>query len=71
LIDAVAARLAMDAAHVSLAFDRSRETDRRLLADLYRHGRVVRHENDDDRVSVEAEIPRRLLGRFLRTMGTV
>lgn len=71
LIGAIATLLALDAAHVSLAFDRSREADRQLLADLYRHGRVVSHVDEDDRVSVEAEIPRRLLGRFVRATGTV
>lgn len=67
LLDAITSRLAMDEARVSLAFDSSSEEDRRLMAELYRHGRVVSHVNEDDRVAIEAEIPRRLLGRFVRT----
>ncbi len=72
LLDAITARLAMDDAHVTLAFDRSNEADRRMLADVYRHGRVVSHvDDDDDHVEIEAEIPRRLLARFSRTTGTL
>lgn len=72
LLDAITTRLAIDDAHVTLAFDRSIEADRRLLADVYRHGRVVSHvDDDDDRVEIEVEIPRRLLARFSRTTGTL
>jgi GTP-binding protein HflX len=68
---AMVTKLQMDAAHVTLEFDRASETDRLLMADLYRHGRVV-NETDGaaDHVSIEAEIPRRLLDRFVRAAGT-
>jgi GTP-binding protein HflX len=60
--------LDMDPARVTLEFDQSSDADRARLADLYRYGRVVSHsDGDDDRISVEAEIPRRLLDRFVRT----
>ena len=66
LIDQIAARLAMDSSRVSLEFDDEREADRRLIADLYRHARVVSHVNDAHRVSIEADVPKRLLARFAR-----
>jgi len=66
LVAAVAAHLALDAARVRLELDSREERDRRLLRDVYRLARVVQHETADDRVSIEAEIPRRLLSRFAR-----
>jgi GTP-binding protein HflX len=66
LVDIIASRLAMDAELVRLEFDPVGDADRRLLADLYRHGRVVSHVTTDDRIIVEAEVPRRLLERFGR-----
>ena len=71
IIAALVTKLAMDAAHVTLEFDRADEADRALMADLYRYGRVVNEiSGAADRVSIEAEIPRRLLDRFVRTAGT-
>ena len=66
LVDIIASRLEMNPEHVQLEFDTSQESDRRLLAELYRHGRVMSHVAAEHRVSVEAEVPRRLLERFLR-----
>jgi GTP-binding protein HflX len=62
----MAARLSMDAERVKLEFDDSQERDRRLVADLYRHARVVSHVTRADRISIEADIPRRMLPRFTR-----
>jgi hypothetical protein len=56
----------MDIARVSFVLDETRERDRRLLADLYRHGRVLSHVTSNARVSIEAEIPRRLARRLAR-----
>jgi GTP-binding protein HflX len=64
LIAAITERLALDRQRVRLSFDDRRERDRRMLADLYRHARVISHESDRDRISVEADVPRRLLGRY-------
>ena len=64
LLDAIAGRLALDAERVHLSLDSSSAADRRLLSDIYRHGRVVNQTNDNDRVAIEADIPRRLLSRF-------
>ncbi|HWB17499.1 MAG TPA: GTPase HflX [Vicinamibacterales bacterium] len=67
LVDAIAAGLAMDAERVHLELDNRLDRDRRLVADLYRHARVVSHTTSDaDRVSIEADVPRRLLDRVRR-----
>jgi GTP-binding protein HflX len=66
LLERIASRLSMDAERVQLELDSRDEADRRLLRDLYRHARVVRHVADADRVSIEADVPRRLLERFER-----
>jgi GTP-binding protein HflX len=64
IVQAIVGRLSLDRERVSLAFDGRRERDRRMLADLYRHARVISHVTDRDRVSVEADVPRRMLGRY-------
>jgi len=65
LIDDVVERLRMDAPRVTLRFSPGREEDQRLIAELYRVARVVRHDATGSDVSIEAEIPRRWLKRFL------
>ncbi|MEO8071407.1 MAG: GTPase HflX [Acidobacteriota bacterium] len=59
-------RLTMDAERVSLKFSATREQDLKLVAELYRHAKVISHETDGDRVSIDADVPRRLLTRFRR-----
>jgi len=66
LVEIIASRLAMDTERVRLEFDAGSEGDRKLVAELYRHARVISHVATDDRVSIEADVPRRLLERFLR-----
>jgi GTP-binding protein HflX len=66
LLETVTARLALDVRRVSLTFDPDDPSDRELIARLYRHARVVVHETRDGRVSIEADVPRRSLGSFLR-----
>jgi GTP-binding protein HflX len=61
LLEAVSAQVALDTRRVRLEFDASSEADRRRIASLYRHGRVHRHVAADGRVSIEADVPRRLL----------
>jgi len=69
VIGALMGRLSMDAARVTLRLIGSREKDRKVLADLYRFARVISHVTDDeDRVIVEADVPRRMLPRFQRAM---
>jgi GTPase len=66
LLARVTATLAMDAERMQLEFDDSSSADRQLLADLYRHARVVSHVADEQRISIEADVPRRMSARFLR-----
>jgi GTP-binding protein HflX len=69
LVTRVARTLDMDAERVSLSLDNGSDADRRLIADLYRHARVVSHEMHDGRVAIEADVPKRLLARL--SNGTV
>ncbi len=63
LMDAIASRLAPDVARVTLQFAPDAD-GRAAISELYRHGRVLRYLMVDGRVSIEAEIPRRILPRF-------
>jgi GTP-binding protein HflX len=61
LIDVVASRLAMDVTRMTLSFDPDQAADRERIARLYRHARVLVHETRDGRVSLVADVPRRLV----------
>jgi GTP-binding protein HflX len=63
LLDAIASRLALDTARVTLEFDANADS-RSAIGELYRVGRVLRHLTTDGRVSIEADVPRRTLQRF-------
>ena len=54
----------MDTSRVTLEFDHSALDDRRRLAALHRHSRVLRQVAKGDRISVEADVPRRLIPRL-------
>ena len=64
LVAAMEARLALDTARVTLAFDSTDDASRERVAQLYRLARILRHVTTDGRISIEAELPRRLLPRF-------
>ena len=64
LLETVASRLALDVRRVTLAFDAEDPGTAERLARLYRHARVLRQVTLDGRISVEAEVPRRLLARL-------
>jgi GTP-binding protein HflX len=66
LIAAMEVRLALDTARVTLEFDSADDGDRERVAALYRFGRILRHVATNGRVSIEAELPRRMLDRFQR-----
>jgi GTP-binding protein HflX len=68
LVDVLTGRLAMDSQRMKLQLDGSSEADRQLLASLYRHARVVRVDRGvrAGQLSVEADVPRRLMNRFRR-----
>jgi GTP-binding protein HflX len=63
LIAAMEGRLALGTVHVTLEFDGG-DGDREQIANLYRVARILRHVSADGRVSIEAEVPRRVLDRF-------
>ncbi|MEO7272093.1 MAG: GTPase HflX [Vicinamibacterales bacterium] len=64
LIAAMEARLALDTTRVTLVFDARSEESRSRVAQLYRLARILQHASTDDLISIEADLPRRLLSRF-------
>ncbi|HYM22201.1 MAG TPA: GTPase HflX [Vicinamibacterales bacterium] len=69
LVDTLTSRLALDVQRVTLAFDPDDQGDRDRMAQLYRHGRVVQHEQHeahDGRVVIVADVPRRLVPQLQR-----
>ena len=64
LLEIVTSRLALDTRRVRFDFDSRNEADRDRIARVYRHARVLSHVAVDHRVSIEADVPRRLLSRF-------
>jgi GTP-binding protein HflX len=64
LLETVASRLALDVRRVRLEFDGSTEDGREQIARVYRHARVLQHVAQNGRVSIVAEVPRRLLPRL-------
>jgi GTPase len=64
LIDAIVSRLSLDVARVTLEFDAASERDRARISQLYRHARVLRHVTTNGRVSLEVDVPRRLLNHL-------
>jgi GTP-binding protein HflX len=66
LLEAIAARLALDVQRVTLEFDPTSEPDRAEVARLYRDARVIQHLETEERLAIEADVPRRLLERLGR-----
>jgi GTP-binding protein HflX len=64
LVETIASRLALDVRRVTLTFDPDDAADRERIARVYRHARVLEHETRDGRVSIVADVPRRLLSRL-------
>jgi GTP-binding protein HflX len=64
LIDRVASRVELDVRRITATFDANSSTDRETIGRIYRHGRVLAHETSDGRVSIVADVPRRLLERL-------
>jgi GTP-binding protein HflX len=64
LVETVASRLALDVRRMTLTFDPDDPAEREQIARLYRHARVLIHETRDGRVSIVADVPRRLAVRF-------
>ena len=68
LIDRLVGHLAMDAERMEWRLDARKDADRQLVADLYRHARVVSHVTASDATAIEiaADVPRRWVSRFRR-----
>jgi GTP-binding protein HflX len=64
LIETVASRLALDVQRATFVLDPESPADQARMAQLYRHGRVLEHETRDGRVTLTADVPRRLLARL-------
>jgi GTP-binding protein HflX len=64
LIETIASRLALDIRRVTLTFNPDDDGDRERIAALYRGGQVIVHEVRDGRVSIVADVSRRLLSRL-------
>ena len=60
LIAVLEGRLSLDTAVVRFDFAPDDDADRRRIAELYRVGRVRSHVMTEGRISIEAEVPRRL-----------
>jgi GTP-binding protein HflX len=65
LLDEIARRLGLDTRVFTLEFDTDRPADAERVARLYRHARVLRHQQSDARVTLDVEIPRRLVDTLL------
>jgi GTP-binding protein HflX len=64
LLETMASRVALDVHRVTLTFDAHDDETAARVARVYRHARVLRHVTSDGRVSIEADVPRRLLPRM-------
>jgi GTP-binding protein HflX len=60
LLEAVAARLALDQQRITVSLDLNDPAQAERLGWIYRHGRVHSQTSSGDRVDVEADLPRRL-----------
>jgi GTP-binding protein HflX len=60
LVDTIASRLALDVRRMTITLDPDDPADRERIARLYRHARVLVHEARDGRVSIVADVPRRM-----------
>jgi GTP-binding protein HflX len=66
LTDILASRLELDAEPVHFDLDNTRDADRRLLGEIYRHARVTQHVTTGPLISIDADVPRRLRERLAR-----
>jgi len=60
----VSRRLALDTERVRLEFDAGDESHQARIARVYRHARVLSHQDDAGRIAIEADVPRRWLSRL-------
>jgi GTPase len=60
LVETMTSRLALDVRRMTIELDASDPADRERIARIYRHARVLVHETRDGRVSIVADVPRRV-----------
>ena len=60
LIETIASRLALDVRRMTIELDAGDAADRERIARIYRHARVLVHETRNGRVSIVADVPRRV-----------
>jgi GTP-binding protein HflX len=65
LVGTISSRLALDIRRVTLTFEADDPDDRERIARLYRHARVLSQEARDGRLSIVADVPRRLLALWV------
>ncbi len=64
VIDRLVSRVALDVRRIQATFDPNLSADRDAIGRIYRHGTVLTHETRDGRVSIVADVPRRLVDRL-------
>jgi GTP-binding protein HflX len=64
LVAAIESRLGLDTAEARFEFSADDAADREAIAQLYRVGRVLSHIATDGRITIDAQVPRRLVDRF-------
>ena len=69
MIDVIAEKLELDTRRVTLEYDSESAEDRETIARVYRHARVLSHVTNGGRVAIEADVPRRVLGRVKAAGG--
>jgi GTP-binding protein HflX len=69
MIDAIVEKLQLDTRRVTLEYDEDSAEDRKTIARVYRHARVLSHVATGGRVAIEADVPRRVLDRVKAAGG--
>ena len=64
VIAAMETRLGLDTERISVTIPSNGDESRARVAELYRLGRIHRHVTTEDAVSLDVDLPRRLLTRF-------
>ena len=64
LIDTMTSQLALDVLRMTLTFNADELGDRERISRVYRHARVLSHEARDGRVTIVADVPRRLVSQL-------
>jgi len=64
VIAAIEGRLGLDTTTVVLEFKSGDERDRERISQLYRVGRIRSHVATDSTISIEADVPRRMLDQL-------